>query len=206
MYHTNLSIFEQNNNEFNIETKSFNIVNYYLEHRDKFVDTINEFDCTNKSMNLYLHEQAIEDALSFREEGCTTIVVSPDYEVYGYYTVVPSQITFADDDICPSLHVSRLATSKHIQGQGLGIKLIKEILNISKQVGYRFITLDSMPSKVLWYIKRGFTSFEDLDMNEVIINAKATDMYSSKDIEVNKLVYMYKDLMDHDVLKDFYLK
>ena len=203
MYLNDLSIFGQENNKgCGIKTKSFNIADYYLQYRTQLIQSINEFDCENHSMNLYLRDQAIEDALSFREEGCTTIIVNEFKEVYGYYTIVPSQIVLSDDDVCPCLHISRLATLKDIQGQGLGIKLVKDILNLAKQVGYRFVTLDSVPSKVLWYLKRDFIPFEAFDMDK--ITTDATNIDTAKDLETSNLVYMYQDLIDNDILKDFY--
>jgi len=194
-----IDYIEQFEQPIKIETeyngKTLNIADFYLADKEQSTLSISNFDCNNGSMNAYLRENAIDDALSMRDEGCTTILIDDNSCIYAYYTILPSEIILSDDDICKCLHISRIATSKDIQRKGLGERLVRDIFNIAKRVGYRFISLDSLPNKVTWYEKIGFIPFEDINIQ--------LSFEEINEPSICDLVYMYFDLQDTESLKEY---
>ena len=94
-----------------------------------------------------------------------------DDEVIGFFTLAASSIEVLAVDtvngieefpesVYPAVDIPKLAITKKFQGKGIGEYTLKaaigKILSISKNIGCRYIILDSVKDKVGFYKKYGF--------------------------------------------------
>ena len=144
-------------------------------------DVVENFDCNDPALNIYLKKHAWSNQQkSFI--GVTYVVVdeAAPQTVLGYFTLATSRIP---RDAFPKKHVrglptydlplillARLAVDHRFEGKGLGTLLLKEAfkisLNIAERVGCRCIITEAYPDKVGWCAKYGFVSLEESAENK----------------------------------------
>jgi predicted N-acetyltransferase YhbS len=209
----------------NRKLKTISILNAYKMY-DDLEKKLRAFDCGNHRANIYLRDEALEESVRCEENGATTLVLDDQEQVVAFFTTLPSEIEFDTGDFRKCLQISWIAVDTNFASQRIGEHLIKYILHIAKQVGFRFVTLDSFPSKVTWYGKLGFLCFEEKDeefyfgrsftkleesesqlippsQRKDLIPVKHINDYRNGDIDANSLVYMYFDLLEQDS-KEYY--
>ena len=107
---------------------------------------VSTFSCGHDDLDEFL----IEDSMVTLVTDCTDVKqVDPEAGRRGYpYRKYPA------------IKVARLATSKKHQGNGIGSRMLHEILTltimISEYVGCRIITVDAKPESVGFYERFGF--------------------------------------------------
>ena len=107
---------------------------------------VSTFSCGHDDLDEFL----IEDSIVTLVTDCTDVKqVDPEAGRRGYpYRKYPA------------IKVARLATSKKHQGNGIGSRMLHEILTltimISEYVGCRIITVDAKPESVGFYERFGF--------------------------------------------------
>lgn len=124
------------------------------------------FDCGEADYNDYLYDGT---ALRDESQGVARVYLAFFKTVLiGYFAILndaiqletkerPTGIVYSS---VPALKIGRLATSKDVQGQGLGQYLVKIIVGLaieqSKIIGCRFVTLDALLGREGFYEKLGF--------------------------------------------------
>lgn len=126
------------------------------------------FSCTNDDLNEFFKK----DSLINQEE-----LISKTYVCYyqehlvGYFTITTDtlQVRSVDDADCvddypysryPAVKLARLATDKKYQRMGIGTYMlfgaVGLAIDIAAIAGCRYITVDSKPESVSFYVKHGF--------------------------------------------------
>ncbi|HOD85768.1 MAG TPA: GNAT family N-acetyltransferase [Methanoculleus sp.] len=129
---------------------------------------VSTFSCGHDDLDEFL----IEDSMDYqRERLSVTRLAYIDSEIVGFFTLVTDCIDVKQVDPengrrgypyrkYPAIKVARLATSKKHQGNGIGSRMLHEILTltimISEYVGCRIITVDAKPESVGFYERFGF--------------------------------------------------
>lgn len=152
---------------------------------------LNPDDNVNKALSLG-HEDFVplkmflkRHAKSYHSKNMakTYVLVSADNKIIlGYITLVCSQINLTKDDSpddiaeypyteYPSIKIVRLAIDTSICGRGWGGELINWSIAVSKErimpfVGCRFLVVDSKPSAIAFYQKKGFTILDTEENKE----------------------------------------
>jgi len=139
---------------------------------------VNEFDCGEPELNLYLRDVAAQNALQNLSRTYVLTRLSTPNVVYGYYTLCSAQIEYYElpDDIpapaypIPVVRLVRLAIAQAYQGQGFGALLLidacRHCLNISQQIGLFGITADAKNERTrAFYQKFGFVPLQDDPLN-----------------------------------------
>ncbi len=139
-------------------------------------DSVDSFDCGDGALNNYL----IKHAWNNQQKSSIGITYVAEEEiaprvVIGYFTLATSSVP---RDALPQKYVrglpaydlpmillARLAVDRRFGGRGLGQALLSEALkislNVSQQVGCRYIVVDAYPTAVGWYRRYGFFSIEN---------------------------------------------
>jgi GNAT superfamily N-acetyltransferase len=99
----------------------------------------------------------------------TFVALDEKDEPVGYFSLMADSIQL-DDGVdataghyktAPAIKIARLGVASRMQGQGLGKELfyvaLKEVYEVGRRVGVRYITLDAVAEKVSWYENLGFT-------------------------------------------------
>lgn len=152
------------------------------------ISDIKNFKCGNGSMELFLHTEAY---ISHIERESSTTLVYYDNLLVGYFTIKHEETDYPPwldgSSYNSSLDIARLAVSSDLQGNGIGTTIVEKIIKMATQVNERFITLDSLKERWMWYRDFGFNYlFED-------------DINSSSEI-----VTMLLDLYDADLVMKYY--
>lgn len=139
--------------------------------QDDFTKT---FDCGDHALDSYLKRHAwINQEQNLI--GVTYVAVAEGHPkiVLGYYTLANGDVprdslpTGITKDLpryqnLPVALLARLAVDHRFQGSGLGKNLLRHafenILNLSRQVGCRYVIVDAYATAVEWYTKYGFTA------------------------------------------------
>jgi len=186
--------------------------------KEQFEKKLSYFDCGDSKLNSYLREDALEEAIRLEDFGATTLVLNEENRVVAYCSILPSQIEFDTDDVRNCLQISFIGVDKDYKSKGIGEHLIKHVLHIAKQVGFRYVTLDSYPGKATWYAGFGFLCFYEEDEVKYFKDAVTKIIFSKtgefrhleypndfkkEDSDLNNLVYMYCDLIEEDA-REFY--
>ena len=128
----------------------------------------NSFYCGNNKIDSFLKNSAIyeqEEMLSRTYLDCF------NNNVIGFFTLSANSIEvlaidtidsveeFLESDY-PAIDITKLAITKKFQEKGIGTYTLKraigKILSLSKNIGCRYVTLDSVKNKVDFYKKHGF--------------------------------------------------
>ncbi|MDD4138334.1 MAG: GNAT family N-acetyltransferase [Methanoregula sp.] len=129
---------------------------------------LSTFSCGHADLDEFL----IEDSMEYQQERLSvTRLAYSNSEIVGFFTLVADCIDakqVAPEDgrqgypyrKYPAIKIARLGTSKKHQRNGVGSRMLREILAltimISEYVGCRIITVDAKPGSVGFYEKFGF--------------------------------------------------
>jgi len=136
------------------------------------------FSCGVEPLDLYLREQASQDAR--RHAAATFVLVTADNRIAGYYTLSASVILAGDDlpadtvkklkwpryPQLPATLIGRLARHIEFRGQHIGelllIDALKRALNSAESVGALAVIVDAKDEKASrFYAQQGFLAFPD---------------------------------------------
>ncbi|MGP7732881.1 GNAT family N-acetyltransferase [Oceanimonas smirnovii] len=144
--------------EVNFEIKAFS--------NEKKKD-LNGFDCGDKILNNCLINGKIKELTNQKIVTCMLLMDLSNSKVVGFYTLKNHSLARGDFEITgkyqsiPVTKLDMLAVDKIYQGQGLGIKLLRQAisnaLEASKHVGSNGIYLEAVEDKVEFYSRLGFT-------------------------------------------------
>ncbi|MEI5919526.1 GNAT family N-acetyltransferase [Bacillus cereus] len=149
----------------------------------EYYQQIKGFNCKNESMNNYLKQSACCNHILFEEN--TSIVFYED-ELIAYFTLKNDMIIFPSAQIA-ALEISRLAVDQSYQSKGVGKNIIDYIDMIAIQTNLRYITVNALLEKRIWYMNKGFNILSEEDIKQDSIT-----------------VYMYKDLYDEEEVERFF--
>lgn len=140
------------------------LVTYSLSKRNDVLS----FCCENTDLNDFLKN----DALINQEQLINkTYVCYYQEQLVGYFTLTTDtiQVKSIDNSDCvdgfpysryPALKLARLATHESFAGRGVGSYMLHIAIYLTQKVsniaGCRYITVDSKPQSVSFYIKHGF--------------------------------------------------
>ncbi|MDR0912609.1 MAG: GNAT family N-acetyltransferase [Methanobrevibacter sp.] len=135
-------------------------------------NVINQFDCGNTDLNEFLQKDAIIQKNFMLN---TSYLVYYDDKIVGFFTLSTDIINlkklsdsykekFEGKEIkyktFPAIKLGRLAIDKEFQQKGIGELLIQWIINyslsISKNIGFRFISIDAYITAYKFYQKHYF--------------------------------------------------
>jgi GNAT superfamily N-acetyltransferase len=139
-------------------------------------DDVEGFDCGDEPLNNYLkrHAWTNQQKISIGVTYVAADELAPR-AVLGYFTLAASGVP---RDRLPKKHtrglppydlplilLARLAVDRRFSGKGLGHALLSEALRIalqvSSEVGCRWIVTDAYRERVGWYARYGFILLED---------------------------------------------
>ena len=143
----------------------FNIENIAIEKLTEEHDAYN-FDCGDKDLNEFIQE----DALTEKYEGWNQTYVAVQKgtkKILGFFAISNDSFAITLEvkkekekpyPQIPATKIGRLAVDKDYQNKGMGKFLVKYAIGfvtdqICKNTGCRYITVDSYPDKVEWYLK-----------------------------------------------------
>jgi ribosomal protein S18 acetylase RimI-like enzyme len=128
---------------------------------------LKDFDCGDAVLNNCLINGKIKDLVSQSIITCKLLVEEKNSKVVGFYTLKNHTLARGDFEITgkfqniPVTKLDMLAVDKGYQGQGLGIKLLRQAISnafeASKHVGSNGIYLEAVEDKVNFYSRLGFT-------------------------------------------------
>lgn len=146
-------------------------------------DFVKAFACGDHPLDSYLKRHAW---ISQEQNliGVTYVAVAEDHPkiVVGYYTLATGDVprdslpTDITKDLpryqnLPVALLARLAVDRRFQGSGLGKNLLRHafenVLNLSRQVGCRYVIVDAYATALEWYAKYGFTAINGLSPNGI---------------------------------------
>ena len=113
----------------------------------------------------------LTDGSAIRDEAtgfARSYLVYQNGELVAYFSLQADAIKLEPDEqdkkvpyeSAPALKLTRIGVHFDLAGQGIGSKVLELVLatalDLSQSIGIRYLTLDSVADKVLWYEKRGF--------------------------------------------------
>ena len=127
---------------------------------DKHFRSLNEFECREEDMENFLKNEAYkynEDG-----EGNTYILINESNNIVAYYTLKANSLQIVDSEsrymkyrVFPAVEIARLAVDMNYEAQGIGSSLlahiIKEVNEVKKIMGIKYIFLFSVPSALRFY-------------------------------------------------------
>lgn len=124
------------------------------------------FNCGISPINNYLKNTALKN--HNENISGSYLVFDDENNCLGFYSLKTIYFNSLDksirDKYLYSINIEFIAVIKEMQNNGIGTHLlefiIKDIKEISKKIGIRFLTLNSKDNKIEWYIKRGFKSIK----------------------------------------------
>ena len=150
--------------------------------------SIINFDCGERNLNGFLREESF----IYHKNGIArTNIVTCNEIVVGFFSLCADSIKLMDYEKkgCnlsdkpisewPSVKIARLAVDKRFQNKNIGKHILSFIVGlvrnyISRDIGCRFITVDSYPGKIGFYGLKGFKE------NEHRIYTKKQDFISMR--------------------------
>ncbi|MCL2115738.1 MAG: GNAT family N-acetyltransferase [Methanobrevibacter sp.] len=126
------------------------------------------FDCEHDDLNEFLKEDSIKQKEWMLN---STYLASYNDEIIGFFTLSTDKIKIKDLEDqykekfknkvnykeFPALKIGRLGVSSSYKSKGIGTYLFKWIIsksiNLSKEIGFRFITVDTYVSSYKFYKK-----------------------------------------------------
>jgi len=153
-------------------------------------DKILDFDCKNESINKYLKEDALKDAMAFLSK---TYVLKEDNtnKVIGFFTLISSKVNRNEGTFIisreykysiPAILLGQLGIDKNYQGQGIGSDLlayaIRTSLEITLKIGFTAIIIEADSTSLIpFYQKQGFSCFQQREKKLYI---SITEMLKNK--------------------------
>lgn len=164
-------------------------MSYHFRKFRPDTDVAKPFDCGHPDLNGFLLETnpSVPNATNYdRELLASTYVVEEDStsEIVAYFSILHDKLEreFVNPSSWnrlsriipnpkrrssyPALKTGRLAVNKTNRMQGIGtqvVHFVKSIYYMNKQAGYRFITVDAIPSAVDFYKKCLFVTLKEPD-------------------------------------------
>ncbi len=156
---------------------------------------LESFCCGNNDLDNFLKNCAIAEQ---EDKVSRTYLTCLHNEVIGFFTLSASGIeVLAIDDvdgvkefsesIYPAIDIHKLAVTEKFQGVGIGRYTLNaavgKILFVSKHIGCRYITLDSVKNKIGFYKKYGFKIvdiYKDDEYVKMYLNIAQMDAASIK--------------------------
>lgn len=123
------------------------------------------FDCRREAQNKFLYECAWADQ---RQRLTTTYMYFAAGTAAAYLAVCMSAVVLGTREkpaalrykTIGALKLAQLGVDHTLHGQGLGSLVVYDAVNLalelSRQVGCRYVTLDAHPDLVKWYERLGF--------------------------------------------------
>ncbi len=138
----------------------------------KPIHRVESFECEDPDIQAFL----IEDAMKYQDQGIAlTKLLFYDERLVGYYSLANDSIKLRGSEWkklpdlpdglhpppeWPALKFARMGTQREYQSRGFGslmVNLARGLaVDISKDAGCRFLTVDAYPKKETWYGNRGF--------------------------------------------------
>ena len=159
----------------------FNInFNEIQVHRLSHIHDTSNFDCGDNDINDFLKE----DALKWQDKRlAVTRIFVYNEEIIGFFCSSADSLKLKTKERkeesklhekrireIPAIKIGRLGRSIKYKNYCLGIFILEwaigYVLEISKQTGVRFVTVDAYPRKTEWYEKIGFKRNLHKDYNE----------------------------------------
>lgn len=137
-------------------------------------DDLASFDCGDEDINLFLKEDALIQQQIFLNS--SILLFYEDY-LAGYCSVMADSIKLnltekEEEELqvhfseFPAVKIGRLGVDVNYTSRGFGELLIDLVVTMAEELnndngrdpslGVRFVTLDAMPNRVDYYLKRGF--------------------------------------------------
>lgn len=139
---------------------------------------VSSFCCSNTDLNDFLKN----DSLSNQEELISkTYICYHQKHLVGYFTLTTDtlQVKLVDDCDCvddfpypryPAVKLARLATDGRFEHMGIGTHMLFAAvglaIDVSEITGCRYITVDSKPESVGFYVKHGFKAVKTTSKRE----------------------------------------
>jgi GNAT superfamily N-acetyltransferase len=137
-------------------------------------DIVRVFDCGDNALNTYLRRHAwINQQQNLIGVTYVSVEESHPKIVVGYYTMatsavprdsLPAEVVAALPRYqnLPVALLARLAVDRRFQGSSVGKSLLRHsfqnVLNLSREVGCRYLIVDAYSTAVEWYRRYGFTA------------------------------------------------
>jgi GNAT superfamily N-acetyltransferase len=168
------------------------LIEQFTLSRLKLFSAPKSFDCTDKELNEFLYEDAVNYSKALL---AITYLLQKDAEIVGYFSVlndsirhesIPSQTPSKGElrrllkrvpfkkrryKSHPAVKVGRLAVDKEYQSSGIGTELmdyIKGYFLDNNKTGCRFVTVDANNNErtIKFYINNGFDFLTEKDKDE----------------------------------------
>ncbi len=130
---------------------------------------VSNFLSSDQELTKYLWEEALADQCN--KTSVTHLLISESNDIIGYFTLLTDSIKVKSVDLgdalrdyryksIPALKIGRLSTAKGMEGKGLGTAMleisISYMIEITRHVGCRILTVDSKEGCEGFYGKNGF--------------------------------------------------
>ena len=130
---------------------------------------LSKFDCNDDDINDFIRN----DAFVYQDKkiATTTIFIYED-NIMGFFSASADSLRLnppekEEHEVSekpikefPAIKIARLGRDKKFRGENVGTGILKwaigHILECSKMVAVRFVTVDSYPNRAAWYEKFGF--------------------------------------------------
>ena len=137
-------------------------------------DNRSDFDSGNIELDRFFQRYAGQN--QFKNQIGTTYIAVNEDDILGYATVSGSQIEIGNLPKArrrklpryplPVLRLARLAVDRRVQGQGIGLLLLKTVFSLAQQMAEGFgcigVIVDAKPDAVAFYQRYGFFVIDDV--------------------------------------------
>jgi len=146
---------------------------------------LDKFDCKIESINNYLKFNAVYDS---KFKLAITKVMLIGEEVVGFYSLSITEFFNYEEEIkYYGLNLDYIAVDKNYQRKGIGSKILEIVvgksLEISNEIGCRYLVLDALNEKVSWYEERGFEKVGKVEEEKNITTRMVMDFADLEYIE-----------------------
>ena len=146
---------------------------------------LEKFDCKTESINNYLKISALYDS---KFKLAITKVILIDEDIFGFYSLSITEFFNYEEDIkYYGLNLDYIAVDKNYQSKGIGSKILEIVvaksLEISNEIGCRYLVLDALNEKVSWYEERGFEKVGEVEEGKNITTRMVMDFADLEYIE-----------------------
>lgn len=151
---------------------------------------IKSFDCEDEDLNEFLFEKAKDFKKQFL---ATTFLIESESRTVAYYSVFHDSLNVEEEDFAskstfkkflknlvshpkrhlksfPALKIGRLGIDKEFKNQGIGRKIVSNIINeafdLNNRQGCKLITVDAYNQSIDFYRKIGFEFLTSNDEGE----------------------------------------
>lgn len=165
--------------------RELEIVLLTRENYERYIKEIHDFNGgDNFAISEYIRDEAYFNHITYKE---STALVFRRGDLVGYFSLRVGSIDFPQESF-PVLEVVRLATDEEHQREGIGTTILDYISNVATMSCIRYITLEALSEKKIWYMNRGFIS-----LSEEEIETDFSYCYMCKDMYRDVLVEEYME-------------